>query len=146
MALLGTGDGISCDVCGTTCRDKFLYYSINGNIFSYKKTNKTKIKSIEFDMCSECREKYHKITESHIDNTPQRGKLKDDFSDKWFDDTIYMSMVLIEVQVDKDAVGGVVSTQEDVDFNVAGDSLNSLLEQMAKVKEAIGSKGSWSTK
>jgi len=146
MALLSTSDGISCDVCGSTHRDSFIYYSVIGNIYTYKDANKNKIKAIEFDMCGECRNRYYKIVTSHIDNAPQRGKLKDDFSDKWYDSITYMSMILMEVKVDKDVTGGVGSTNSDIDFNIAGDSLTSFLKQMAKIKEDLSQNGTWTTK
>jgi len=143
MSQLKTKNGIRCDVCGTTHTEKFIYYDCSCKLFSIDFTSRPpKRQELDiamypsvrtFDMCSMCYGKYRKLILDNV-GSAQQSKLKDDFSDKFYDKTQYLSMQLTRVDVDKDRKGDEVNSNVDIDMNVAGESLKEFLSLIKNQK------------
>ena len=68
----------------------------------------------------------------------QPNKIKDDFSDNFYDKTLYAKIILTKVVVSKAVKGGIESSNEDIDINIAGDSLKELSIKFAEFFIALG--------
>ena len=147
--LLKSKDGIRCDLCGTPYRENFTYYSCDGSInvidVSKHLNNKTS-QTITFDMCSNCYSKYTDIILNNVKKI-QPGKIKDDFSDAFYTKTAYAKIILTKVVVAKEAKNGVMSSNEDIDIVVAGESLKNLSKQIIEVRGKYSEKeDEWTAK
>lgn len=147
--LLKSKDGIRCDLCGTPYRENFTYYSCDGNINHIdisKHTNNKTNQTITFDMCTNCYSKYTGIIMNHIKKL-QPNKIKDDFSDNFYDKTLYAKIILTKVVVSKAVKGGIESSNEDIDINVAGDSLKELSKLILNTRNKYNEKeDEWTAK
>lgn len=140
--LLKSRDGIRCDLCGSVHKKNFSYYSADGIglKISNKMSSKTS-RNLNFDMCELCYGKTRDIILSHIKDA-KVGYVKDDYSDNFFNNAEYMSIILTKVVVNSES-GGVVSQDQDIDIVLVGDSLKNLIKTVTEIRKKYKEEDEW---
>lgn len=132
---LKSKDGIRCDLCGTPYKNNFTYYSCHGTGLKIANRMVSKTgRNLTFDMCTLCYASTRDLILSHIKDA-KTGHIKDDFSDNFYTNAEYMSIILTEVVVSSKAKGGIENQRQDIDIVLAADSLKNLIKKITGIKE-----------
>ena len=142
---LPSKDGIICDYCATTYKDKFKYYSTRATEHQIVQNRRSSPKDSGFysDMCKACYEMLLKDVEKHI-GTHRKDKIKCDLSNAYKSGTfVYYVMLFDLVSVDKDGGEDGVKVEKNImDLNIIN-GFNDLVKRTQVTKKKIESQGAW---
>ncbi len=144
--LLKEQDGILCDICGSTHRVVFTYYSMEGSrivVDATKQAINKQVKDIDVDACAVCYEKIMTKVRSNLGNSPTNG-IKCDISGKVFTGKFeYYTMIADKIEVDgsrclesEENIPPEVEIDKKVmDFKMGKEYVNSLTNTMLKTRK-----------
>ena len=142
--LLPDKDGIYCDFCGTSYRDKFVYYATEATVYNLVGSRTVGQNNVDFnkDMCESC---YDRLLDTVRDNLgePKRGFIKCDLSKTYKDGTFnYHIIYFNKVEVDRDAEPDKKIERMYMDLNVIN-GFDKLLDHTKVINDRIRDQG-WS--
>lgn len=132
--LLPDKTGIYCDFCGTSYRDKFLYYSTEAKSVSLVNSVAVGQQDISFnnDMCEFCYDKLISIVRENLDE-PKRAHIKCDLSKDYKNGTFdYYIIYFHKIQVDRESEPNATIERMVMDINVIN-GFDKLLKQTEEV-------------
>lgn len=120
----GFKDGISCDLCGFTQRNKFLYYSLESTGVEVNAPAASIVqlgKDLDIDVCEKCYNDMLEAVKKYIVNGTKRGNIKCDLCPKVLGGSFKYHILLVhKVLVDKDVQekGPAEVQMKIMDFNL----------------------------
>jgi len=146
---LPTRDGIRCDICGSSHRNDFTYYSFDVNKVvadtAIGTVNPTII-SESYDVCEECYNKFIDKCKKHIRDV-KKNTVRCDFCPKYLSGKFEMRRIVVtKVTVDsaQKSEGPLDVESKHMDFNVCKECWSEILQRINKTKETLKQKGDWS--
>jgi hypothetical protein len=145
--LLRDKNGIRCDLCGTTVRTKFTYYSIETIQAVVRNAVSVGSQPFQFnhDVCESC---YTTMVDQCKKNLAARiipKQIKCDFCPKHYGGTFsYYSLRLSKVAVDVELDPPLKVERNIMDFNVADCCFKDLLNKVNNVVDKVKHEGEWS--
>lgn len=150
--LLTTRDGISCDICGTTYKKDFIYYSFESTLVTVNSTNmliKQLNKDLDLDVCEKCYLNAETKVRANI-KTAQPNTVKCDFCTTMLKGSFNYHRILVHKVVvsesQKDAKGVVIPSvfKNFMDFNSDDACFQNLVNLAMETRNNIKTKGEWS--
>jgi len=142
--LLPDKDGIYCDFCGTSYRDKFSYYSTEATVVNLTNSVTVGQSTVDFnkDMCEACYDKLIGTVRENLD-APKRNFIKCDLSKDYKNGTFnYYIIYFHKIEVDREADPNRTIERKVMDLNVIN-GFDKLLEQTKVISDRIKTQG-WS--
>jgi len=146
---LQTKDGIMCDICGTSHRKKFTYYSMDCStvtIDSSKHIASTAKSKLSCDVCEGCYEWMLDNCRKNIGDV-QKGKIKCDQCPTYMSGAFtFLRAIFAKVDVDSDQQpeGPLNITKNCMDLNFCDKCKSAIIEKINKTKSQVKEKGEWS--
>lgn len=146
---LQTRDGVRCDICGTSHRKKFTYYSMDCGSISVNSSKQlvgaTADKS-SHDVCEACYEKMLDKCRANIGDV-QKDKIKCDQCPTYMAGTfIFIRSIFTKVEVDSEQQpeGPINVIKNCMDLNFCDKCKSEMFEKIDKIKSEVKEKGEWS--
>ena len=142
--LLSDKDGIYCDFCGTSHRNKFAYYATEAVFVKLVNSMTVGQQDANFnkDMCESCYDKLIGTVRENL-GEPRRNFVKCDLSDGYRNGTFdYHIIYFHKVEVDRDAEPNKTVDRKIMDLNVIN-GFEKLLDQTQVINDRIRDQG-WS--
>jgi hypothetical protein len=146
--LLPDKDGIACDFCGTSYKERFTYYSTNATKHKITRHNKNLVRSppqkVDFDrdMCTVCYEQLLDQVKANI-APAKRNAIKCDLSKTFKTENFEYYVVLFDlVDVDKNGSQEVGVERNVMDLNIIV-GFDELLKKLEVTKKKIQDQGIW---
>lgn len=147
--LLPDKDGIACDFCATSYKEKFKYYSTSATKYQVvKRKDKTLVKSppqkVDFnqDMCEICYDGLIERVKANI-GIAKHNAIKCDLSKTYKSENFEYYLILFDlINVDKGAPQEVTIERSVMDLNIIV-GFDELLEKLEVTKKKILEQGVW---
>jgi hypothetical protein len=145
--LLKTKDGICCDICGTTYKDQFIYYSFESSIVSVDSAVLRVVqgaKDLDVDVCEKCYTNAEDKVKQNIAKAISPNTIKCDFCTAVLRGKFnYHRMLIHRVDVDRNVEKPKVS-RNYMDFNADDTCFGQFANMAMETRKAAKSKGDWS--
>ena len=147
--LLPTRDGVRCDICGTSHRNAFVYYSFDCKaVIADTPKGIVNSQSTEesYDVCEACYNSLVEQCKKHIRDV-KKNTIRCDLCPKYMDGKFELKRVVItKVTVDskQKAEGPLEVQHKHMDFNICAECWSGIGKKINKTKESLKEKGDWS--
>ena len=143
---LETRDGIRCDLCEATHRERFSYYSVDQSTHSIQGIARATANADSFDVCSSCYDKLIERCKANL-GPHDRNAIKCDLCKTYMKGNFtYYRYVFAKVEVDRDRKpeGPASVIYKHMDFNVCGKCNKEIEDTVNKSRQSYKAKGGWS--
>lgn len=145
--LLKTKDGICCDICGTTYKDQFTYYSFESSVVQVDSASLRVAQGgsdLDVDVCEKCYANAEEKVKQNIAKAPIPNTVKCDFCKSVLKGKFTYHRILVhKVDVDRNVDKPKVS-RNHMDFNADDGCFGQFANMAMETRKAVKSKGDWS--